>query len=94
MKGIELSPSVFLAKTTFNQIKHVTRNPVHLQAGAKRHRFDSDEIEAERDIHDLIQRALTGNKAKNVTPYRNYIVTVVEGGVGFCRPCTCGAPIR
>ena len=92
VKGIQLSDSVFLAKTNFNQIKQVTRNPAHLQAGAKRNVFDSDEIEAERDIHDLIQRALTGNKAKNVLPYRNYIESVVEGGVGVLPPMHLWCP--
>jgi hypothetical protein len=43
-------------------------------------------LSCERDIHDLIQRALTGNKAKNVTPYSNYIELVVEGGVGVLPP--------
>ncbi|PXW25234.1 UNVERIFIED_CONTAM: DndB-like DNA-sulfur modification-associated protein [Williamsia faeni] len=86
VKGIELSSSVFIAKTTFNQIKQITRNPAHLQATAKKGLFDSDELEAEREIHDLIQRALSGNKAKNVAPYSTYIESVVEGGVGVLPP--------
>jgi hypothetical protein len=86
VKGIPLSDDVFLAKTAFNQLKQITRNPVHLQSGAKRSIFDSDEIEAERDIHELIQRALTGNKARNVAPYRSYIQSVVEGGAGVLPP--------
>ena len=86
VKGIPLSDTVFLAATTFNQIKLITRNPVHLQSGVKRKLFDSDEIEEERDLHDLIQRALTGNKAKNVLPYRRYIESVISGGVGVLPP--------
>ena len=46
----------------------ITRNPVHLQSGTKRNAFDSEEIEEERDLHELIQRALAGNKAKNGPP--------------------------
>ncbi len=86
VKGIPLSATVFLAATTFNQIKSITRNPAYLQSGTKRNLFDSDEIEAERDIHDLIQRALAGNKARNVLPYRRYIESVVAGGAGVLPP--------
>lgn len=86
VKGIPLSDTVFLAATTFNQIKTITRHPVHLQSGTKRNLFDSDEIEEERDIHELIQRALTGNKAKNVAPYRRYIESVITGGAGVLPP--------
>jgi hypothetical protein len=86
VKGIPLSDTVFLAATTFNQVKLITRNPVHLQSGIKRNLFDSDEIEEERDLHVLIQRALTGNKAKNVLPYRRYIESVVNGGAGVLPP--------
>lgn len=86
VKGVPLSDTVFIATTQFNQIKTITRNPVHLQAGTKRGLFDSDEIEIERDLHDLIQRALTGNKAKNVPSYQRYIETVVNGEVGVLPP--------
>lgn len=86
VKGIELSPTTFLAATQFNQIKLITRNPAQLQTGAKRSTFDSDEIDDERDLHELIQRALVGNKAKNVPNYRRYIESVVTGGVGVLPP--------
>jgi hypothetical protein len=86
VKGIPLSDTVFLATTNFNQIKTITRNPMYLQSGTKRNLFDSDEIEEERDLHDLIQRALTGNKARNVLPYRRYIESVILGGAGVLPP--------
>lgn len=86
VKGIRLSETVFLAASTFNQIKAITRNPAHLQLGTKRTPYDSDEIEEERNLHDLIQRALVGNKAKNVPAYRRYIESVVTGGVGVLPP--------
>jgi len=86
VKGLPLSDNVFLVSTTFNQLRSITRNPALLQTGAKRSPFDSEEIEEERDIHTLIQRALAGNKAKNVPVYRRYIETVVLGGVGVLPP--------
>ena len=86
VKGIQLSDSVFMAATNFNQVKAITRNPAHLQLATRRNAFDSDEIEEERDLHDLIQRALVGNKARNVPAYRRYIETVVTGGVGVLPP--------
>ena len=86
VRGLPLAPSVFLVTTTFKQLRTITRNPVHLQAGAKRTAFDSEEIEEERDIHTLIQRALAGNKAKNVPGYRRYIEGVVLGETGVLPP--------
>jgi hypothetical protein len=79
-------PTVFLVTTTFKQLRTITRNPIHLQAGAKPTAFDSEEIEEERDIHSLIQRALTGNKGKNVSPYRQYIEGGVLGETGVLPP--------
>jgi DNA sulfur modification protein DndB len=86
VKGLPLSPTVFMVTTTFKQLRTITRNPVHLQAGAKRTAFDSEEIEEERDIHALIQRALAGNKAKNVPSYRRYIEGTVLGETGVLPP--------
>lgn len=86
IKGHPLSDTVFLAGTNFNQVKAVTRNPAHLQLGARPSPYDSEEIEEERNLHDLIQRALTGNKARNVPAYRRYIESVVTGGVGVLPP--------
>ena len=86
VKGLPLAPTVFLVTTTFKQLRTITRNPIHLQAGAKPTAFDSEEIEEERDIHSLIQRALTGNKGKNVSPYRQYIEGVVLGETGVLPP--------
>lgn len=86
VKGIQLSDTVFIAATNFNQVKAITRNPAHLQLNTKRTPYDSDEIEEERNLHDLIQRALVGNKARNVPAYRRYIETVVTGGVGVLPP--------
>lgn len=86
VKGIQLSDTIFMAATNFNQVKAITRNPAHLQLTTKRTPYDSDEIEEERNLHDLIQRALTGNKLKNVPAYRRYIETVVTGGIGVLPP--------
>jgi hypothetical protein len=86
VKGLPLSPTSFLVTSAFKQLRTITRNPVHLQAGAKPATFDSEEIEEEREIHALIQRALAGNKAKNVPSYRQYIEGVVLGETGVLPP--------
>ena len=86
VKGLPLSRTTFLITTTFKQLRTITRNPIHLQAGAKPTAFDSEEIEDERELHTLIQRALAGNKAKNVPNYRRYIEGVVVGEPGVLPP--------
>ncbi|MGL6234438.1 MAG: DNA sulfur modification protein DndB [Segniliparus sp.] len=86
VKGIPLSEKCFLATTHFDQVRVITRNPKHFKPGAKLSPFDSDELERERTIHELIQRALVGNKAKNVPSYRQYIESVALGGVGILPP--------
>ncbi|MGH3712039.1 MAG: DNA sulfur modification protein DndB [Micromonosporaceae bacterium] len=77
VKGIPLTQTMFLAGTNFNQIRTITRNPVLLQQGARRAMVD-DEIQDEAEIHDLIQRALSGSKKSNVPKYRDYICDVIR----------------
>lgn len=86
VKGFPLAGTIFMAATNFKQLKTITRNPALLQSGARRGAFDADELESETEIHDLIQRALTGNKKSNVGPYRAYIEAVVRGEVGVLPP--------
>lgn len=78
VKGIVLNDQCFIAATTFQQLRTITRDPEVLQPGSKR---GSDEpgIEEERSIHELIQRALAGNKKSNVPRYVRYIEELVTG---------------
>jgi len=78
LKGIRLNDTTFLVVTKFAQLKGVMRNPKELQPNAKRSALD-DDLQDEVDIHELIQRALTGNKKGNVAPYAAYIKDVVSG---------------
>lgn len=80
IKGIALSATSFLAATSFQQLRTVTRDPDVLQLGSKRGSDDPD-IEDERAIHDLIQRALAGNKKTNVPRYARYIEQLVLGRI-------------
>lgn len=77
VKGIPLSETIFMATTNFKQLKVVTRDPALLQPTARRSGSDADELEEEAGIHELIQRALAGNKKSNVPSYRAYIEQMV-----------------
>lgn len=86
VKGIVLNDRCFLAATTFQQLRTFTRDPDVLQPGSKRGN-DDPSIEDERAIHDLIQRALAGNKKSNVPRYSRYIEDLVsEKGPGVLPP--------
>jgi DNA sulfur modification protein DndB len=78
VKGVNLSTTCFLATTTFQQLRTITRNPDVLQPGSKRG-SDDPAIADERAIHELIQRAMTGNKKSNVPRYTRYIEELVRG---------------
>lgn len=78
VKGIVLNDRCFLAALTFQQLRTITRDPDVLQPGSKRGN-DDPSIEEERSIHDLIQRALAGNKKSNVPRYSRYIEELVSG---------------
>jgi hypothetical protein len=85
IKGMQLADKIFMAKTNFNQLKMVTRNPQYLQEGARQRAYD-DDIDSEANIHALIQRALTGKKAANVPGYRTYIEKILCGEIGVLPP--------
>jgi hypothetical protein len=78
VKGIALNPTTFLALTQFQQLRVVTRDPDVLQPNSKRGSDDPDII-GERQIHELIQRALSGGKKSNVSSYQRYIEELVTG---------------
>src|SRR5215469_2054766 len=92
VKGIHLRENIFIASTNFKQLKTITRNPAFLQPGARRGMYDADDLEAEAEIHALIQRALAGNKKSNVPAYRAYIEDVVMGKVGVLPPMHLWSP--
>jgi hypothetical protein len=79
VKGIPLSGHTFMAVTKFNQLSGIMRNPRDLQPNVKRSGYDAEEVQEEADLHELVQRALTGNKKSNVPSYATYIEDVVMG---------------
>lgn len=86
VKGVRLSETTFMAVTSFKQLRTVTRDPDVLQPGSKRGNDDPN-IEDERAIHELIQRALAGSKKSNVPRYAAYIERLVRGeGPGVLPP--------
>ncbi len=80
VKGIRLNDTCFLASTSFQQLRTITRDPDVLQPGSKRGN-DDPAIEDERAIHELIQRAMAGNKKSNVPRYTRYIEQLVRGEI-------------
>lgn len=80
VKGIRLNATCFLATTSFQQLRTITRDPDVLQPGSKRGNDDPN-IEDERAIHELIQRAMAGNKKSNVPGYTRYIEKLVRGEI-------------
>jgi len=84
LKGIPLGPrgepggDMFLASTTFSQLKRITRDPMQLQTNVKRTGF-SEDLDQEVSIHELIQRAMKDAKKANVPKYRQYIEELVAG---------------
>lgn len=86
VKGIELDANTYFVSTNFQTLRAITRNPVLLQRN-KRARPLDPEIEQEQDIHELIQRALTGSKKSNAEKYRRYIEGIVNGtSIGVLPP--------
>jgi DNA sulfur modification protein DndB len=92
VRGIELNDHTFIAVTSFQQLKVITRDPALLQIGAKRPGSDADDLEHEATIHELIQRALTGSKSRNVGPYKDYIARIVQGETGVLPPMHLWSP--
>jgi DNA sulfur modification protein DndB len=85
VKGIEVNDRQFLATFQFQQLRAVTRDPALLQPNTRQRASDPDLSEL-GELHDLVQRALQGNKKTNAKKYRQYIENVVNGGVGVLPP--------
>lgn len=92
VRGISVNDTTFIAVLSFQQLKVITRDPALLQPNAKRPGSDADDLENEAEIHELIQRALTGSKKTNVGSYKNYIAGVVQGEVGVLPPVHLWSP--
>lgn len=87
LRGVAVSPTSFAAAVSFRQLRTVTRDPMTLQLTTTRRRGDDDpELEAERGIHDLVQRAVSGKKKSNVAGYAGYIEGILRGRVGVLPP--------
>ena len=78
VKGVRLNDTCFLATTTFQQLRTITRDPEVLQPGSKRGN-DDPAIADERAIHELVQRVMAGSKKSNVPRYTTYILELVRG---------------
>lgn len=86
VKGIALDANTYFVATNFQTLRAITRNPVLLQRNQRGRPLDPD-IEQEQDIHELIQRALTGSKKSNAEKYRKYIEGIVNGtSIGVLPP--------
>jgi hypothetical protein len=85
VKGVRLNETTFLAATSFKQLRTMTRDPDVLQPGSRRGN-DDPRIAEERQMHELIQRAMAGNKKSNVPRYMRYIERIVHGDTGVLPP--------
>lgn len=79
IKGMRLGEASVLAVTSFDQLQIITRHPADLQQGARLSQYDAEAIAEEIELHELVQRALTGRKKSNVASYARYIAEVVDG---------------
>ncbi len=79
VRGLALDEHTFLASSTFAQLRQITRNPAELSgAGPQSGGYDPD-LEDERALHELVQRALAGSKKSNVARYAHYIAQRQRG---------------
>lgn len=94
LKGIPtLNPHRFLSVSTFARLMKVLDDPRVLQPNYRRTGFDADVLEEEAELHDLVQRALTGAKKQNVPKYADYIEGLVfEGKLGVLPPIHLWCP--
>lgn len=85
LKGVGVDQHTFLASVQFRQLRAVTRDPMTLQATGQRRDGDPD-LADEREVHDLVQRAVTGSKKSNVVRYAAYIVGILHDKIGVLPP--------
>jgi len=86
IKGAKLDENTFLATTSFQQLRTITRDPEFLQPGSRKG-DDVPTIGDERAIHELIQGALAGNKKTNAVRFQRYIEDLVrERATGTLAP--------
>ncbi len=85
IKGVALDDATFMAATAFQQLRTVTRDPEWLQPGSRKG-DDDPSIAEERAMHELIQRALAGNKKSNAVRYQQYIEELVRERLSGLQP--------
>lgn len=85
VKGVVVDDTTFLASATFRQLRVITRDPMTLQT-ARRHTNDDPELAEDRDLHDLVQRAIAGSKKSNIPRYAHYIEGILAGEDGVLPP--------
>ena len=86
LRGVTVDTTTFLATVQFRQLRAVTRDPMSLQLSTAPRRDEDPELEAEREVHDLVQRAVSGKKKTNVVGYAEYIGGILKGKVGVLPP--------
>lgn len=88
LKGIPTGDARrFISVSSFGRLAKVLTDPRELQPGKKHKGYDADVLDAEAEIHELVQRALTGAKKLNVPKYAAYIRGIVlQGKVGVLPP--------
>lgn len=91
IKGIPINETSFFAVIPFRALRGITRDPALLQPNSKQRANDPDIAEL-GDLHDLVQRALQGNKKTNVKSYKKYIEDVVSGQTGVLPPIHLWSP--
>ena len=80
LRGIEVNDHEFLAVVPFARVRRIVHDPRKLQPNVADKQIAADpDLEDEIEMHALVQRAIEGNKRKNVTSYMGYIKEIVEG---------------
>jgi hypothetical protein len=79
VRGLALDEHTFLASSTFAQLRQITRNPVELAGASTQSGGYDPDLEEERALHEMVQRALAGSKKTNVARYAHYIAQRQRG---------------
>ena len=89
VKALPLHKTMAVGSTSFAQLRQITHDPRDLQTNVRR---KDDDLEQQIELHDDVQRALSGNKRSNVPKYADYIGKVVDGGSGVLPPIHLWSP--
>jgi DNA sulfur modification protein DndB len=77
----------FVSVSPLGRLFKVVTDPRELQPGKKHRGYDAAVLDAEAEVHELVQRALTGAKRQNVPKYAAYIEGLaLRGQIGVLPP--------